>query len=359
MESLDYVTRKEWVAQPPLVPEENLTLPVHNVILTETDGVSCKEKSLCNHVLRYIQMYNIESSKKNDVIYNFVISGNGAVYIGRGWNYIGSHTNGYNNDSICIAFFGKFNKYTPDEEQLNAAKTLIQVGIILGKIDKNYNLFGQRQLIDMKDRPLPGEKLYNIIKKWPHWKNSKDKQLIIENGYRFIDRTQWAARPEKLSSLLKLPVHKVIITHSATDACFTRLECVNVVKAIQDFHMDGNKWDDIGYNFLVSGDGDIYIGRGWDKLGSHTKGYNVESVCVTFIGTFTNQLPTLEQVNTAKLLIKIGVILGKIDKDYELYGHRQLISTDSPGAGVYNIIKTWPHWIDTSKKSNDTEITNI
>lgn len=169
-----YVPRKEWVAQPPLKVQENLTLPVHNIIITETDGETCKDRRTCIRIVRYLQMFHIESSNNDDINYHFIVSGSGEIFIGRGWDFIGSHTNGYNNDSICIAFLGKFKKRLPDEEQINATKILLQVGVKLGKIDKNYNLFGQRQLIDMKDRPLPGEKLYGIIKKWQHWKNSSE-----------------------------------------------------------------------------------------------------------------------------------------------------------------------------------------
>jgi hypothetical protein len=29
---------------------------------------------------------------------------------------------------------------------------------------------------------------------------------------------------------------------------------------------------DIGYSFLIGGDGNVYEGRGWDRVGSHTIG---------------------------------------------------------------------------------------
>lgn len=41
---------------------------------------------------------------------------------------------------------------------------------------------------------------------------------------------------------------------------------------MQTYHMESRNWDDIGYNFMVGGDGDVYEGRGWDKQGAHTKG---------------------------------------------------------------------------------------
>ena len=37
-------------------------------------------------------------------------------------------------------------------------------------------------------------------------------------------------------------------------------------------------WSDIGYSFLVGGDGKVYEGRGWNHVGAHTSGYNSEGI---------------------------------------------------------------------------------
>lgn len=114
--------------------------------------------------------------------------------------------------------------------------------------------------------------------------------------------------------------------------------------------MESRGWDDIGYNFLVGGDGAVYIGRGWNKQGAHTKGYNAKSICIAFIGTFNKIVPPDRQLQAAQRLIKEGVKIKKLDENYRLLGHRQLIGTESPGATLFEIIKTWPNW------SNNTEV---
>ena len=88
------------------------------------------------------------------------------MYAGRGWNKEGAHTKGFNTKSICIAFIGKFNTVVPPKRQLRAAEKLIVEGIRLKKLDPNYRLFGQRQLVPTKS---PGAALHLIIMKWPHW----------------------------------------------------------------------------------------------------------------------------------------------------------------------------------------------
>ncbi|XP_072930535.1 peptidoglycan-recognition protein LC-like isoform X1 [Epargyreus clarus] len=184
----------------------------------------------------------------------------------------------------------------------------------------------------------------------------KEDPLIIAPGHlRIVSRLDWVAQPveHELNKLI-LPAPWVIITHTATGSCFTQSECVLHVRNIQTFHIESRGWDDIGYNFLVGGDGSVYYGRGWDYEGAHTKYYNKYSIGIAFIGTFNSEAPTKQQVEACQKLIKLGVELKKLAKDYKLLAHRQLMSTLSPGDRVYNIIKEWPHFV-----SNTTDISQL
>lgn len=69
---------------------------------------------------------------------------------------------------------------------------------------------------------------------------------------------------------------------------------------------------DIGYNFLIGGDGNVYEGLGWNRQGEHTKGYNKRSICIAFIGTFTKVQSPLRQLCAAEKLIEHGVKFKKI-----------------------------------------------
>src|SRR5690606_18422144 len=41
-------------------------------------------------------------------------------------------------------------------------------------------------------------------------------------------------------------------------------------------------WKDIGYHFLILGNGDTYEGRDIEVIGSHVEGYNVGSIGIAF-----------------------------------------------------------------------------
>ncbi|XP_035785871.1 peptidoglycan-recognition protein LE-like isoform X5 [Anopheles albimanus] len=166
---------------------------------------------------------------------------------------------------------------------------------------------------------------------------------------RLVTRTEWLAQPprEELTDL-KLPVNNVIIAHTATEGCTTQSKCMFQVKLIQDFHImpESRNFSDIAYQFLVGGDGNAYEGRGWTKQGAHTKGFNVDSICIAFVGTFIKYKPPIAQLSAAQQLIKMGLDNNYIAQNFSLYGHRQLAPFESPGQALYDIIKTWPHWSD-------------
>ncbi|XP_011642065.1 peptidoglycan-recognition protein LC-like [Pogonomyrmex barbatus] len=168
---------------------------------------------------------------------------------------------------------------------------------------------------------------------------------VIGTSVRFVERQEWGAQPpsEPLKKL-QLPVPYVIISHTATDFCYTQSACTFHVRFAQTFHIESRKWSDIAYNFLVGGDGLAYVGRGWDSVGAHSFNYNNKSIGISFIGTFNTVEPPEVQLHAARKLIEIGVKKGKIAADYKLLGHRQVSKTLSPGDSLYKIIKEWPHW---------------
>lgn len=122
--------------------------------------------------------------------------------------------------------------------------------------------------------------------------------------------------------------------------------CICQIRQIQSHHMYTRHFHDIGYNFLVCGDGNVYVGRGWNNQSEHALGLPPKSISVSFVGSFLDTEPPQSQLLAVQNLIEEGVLLQKLSFNYRLYGQRQLAIAGTPGEALFKAIKTWDHWTE-------------
>ncbi|GAB0091387.1 Peptidoglycan-recognition protein [Sergentomyia squamirostris] len=164
-------------------------------------------------------------------------------------------------------------------------------------------------------------------------------------------RKQWRARKPLKVYYNLLPVEYIIIHHTVTESCNMERKCIPIVQNIQNYHMSDVKLDDIGYNFLIGGDGSIFEGVGWHKTGAHTYGYNSRSIGIAFMGNFENYAPTKKAVQAARDLIECGISKKELSLNVKVFAALQVQQTLSPGENLYEEIKTWPHWAEAPEDS--------
>ena len=91
-------------------------------------------------------------------------------------------------------------------------------------------------------------------------------------------------------------VRFAVVHHTAGSNSYTRAQSPAIVRGIQRYHVLGNGWDDIGYNFLVDKYGQIFEGRygGVDRnvVGAHAQGFNSGSAGIALIGTYESNTPS-------------------------------------------------------------------
>jgi N-acetylmuramoyl-L-alanine amidase len=188
------------------------------------------------------------------------------------------------------------------------------------------------------------------------------RRLSIANSPPIIPRSGWQAdesirraAPHYATSLSFALVH-----HTVNSNNYTPAQSAAIVRGIEVYHVKGNGWDDIGYNFLVDKYGQVFEGRygGVERnvIGAHSQGFNTGSVGVAVIGTFDKTgIPAaaesaLEQLLSWRLDIAhidplstltvpsrgnsrfpsgIPVFLRAIS------GHRDTYFTDCPGDSLY------------------------
>jgi hypothetical protein len=86
-------------------------------------------------------------------------------------------------------------------------------------------------------------------------------------------------------------VRLALVHHTAGSNSYTPAQSAAIVRAIQVYHVKGNGWNDVGYNFLVDKYGQVFEGRygGMTRnvVGAHAEGFNTGSVGVAVLGNYT------------------------------------------------------------------------
>lgn len=121
---------------------------------------------------------------------------------------------------------------------------------------------------------------------------------------------------------------KIIIHHSATKDGLVLRDW----DAIRDYHINTNKWLDIGYHYgieSVQNQYQIMIGRPLTMEGAHCLGQNTSSIGICVVGDFTKEPPPEAQYQTLTYLIleKIYPVFGELP----VYRHDDFYATGCPG----------------------------
>ncbi len=188
------------------------------------------------------------------------------------------------------------------------------------------------------------------------------RAFSVANSPKIIPRAGWGAD----ESIRRAPpryatsVQYALVHHTAGTNNYTAAESPAIVRGIEVYHVQGNGWNDIGYNFLVDKYGQIFEGRygGIDKnvIGAHAEGFNTGSTGVALLGTYTNAPPPSAALDALANLLAWRLDIAHVDPLSTLTvvsggnprfplgqpvflraisGHRDTGFTDCPGNALY------------------------
>ncbi|NYI04280.1 peptidoglycan recognition protein family protein [Allostreptomyces psammosilenae] len=130
-----------------------------------------------------------------------------------------------------------------------------------------------------------------------------------------VTRAQWGADESVRDSAFAYTatVKAAFVHHTGSGNDYSCADAPALIKSIYLYHVTGNGWRDIGYNFLVDKCGTIYEGRAGGIteaiLGAHTTGFNIDTIGVAVLGTFTDVAPSEEALRGLERIIawKLGL----------------------------------------------------
>ncbi len=124
------------------------------------------------------------------------------------------------------------------------------------------------------------------------------RRVSMTGSPPIVSRLAWGANeairraPPSYARTLQLG----LVHHTAGSNSYTASQSAAIVRGIEVYHVKGNGWNDIGYNFLVDKYGQVFEGRygGVDKnvIGAHAEGFNTGSFGVALIGTYSSVAPS-------------------------------------------------------------------
>ena len=145
------------------------------------------------------------------------------------------------------------------------------------------------------------------------------RRLSIAGSPLIVPRLSWNANEKirrerpKYAPALRL----AIVHHTAGSNSYRPSQSAAIVRAIELYHVLGNGWNDIGYNFLVDKYGQIFEGRygGIDRnvVGAHAQGFNTGSVGVALLGTYTSKAPSAAALRSLEALLAWRLDLAHVD----------------------------------------------
>ena len=150
--------------------------------------------------------------------------------------------------------------------------------------------------------------------------------------------------------------------HTAGTNSYTASQSAALVRGIYAYHVNGQGWCDIGYNFLVDKYGQVFEGRygGVDRpvLGAHTLGFNTDTFGVSVLGNYGSTQPSSAALSavTAVMSWRLAIyyrpgngsttyVSGDSGSRYPegtkiwrpvIMGHRDVVSTSCPGTNLYS-----------------------
>jgi 5-hydroxyisourate hydrolase-like protein (transthyretin family) len=108
---------------------------------------------------------------------------------------------------------------------------------------------------------------------------------------RIRPRSEWGGEQCPTRGVNYGRVRAAIVHHTVTANEYTRAQAPAAILAVCRFHRNTNRWNDIGYNFVVDRFGRIWEGRdgGIDEavVGSQAQGYNSQTTGIANLGEYS------------------------------------------------------------------------
>jgi N-acetylmuramoyl-L-alanine amidase len=200
---------------------------------------------------------------------------------------------------------------------------------------------------------------------WSRVTTARMRRVTSAGSPSIVPRSGWGADEEivRAKPVYAPQLKLAVVHHTAGTNAYTRAQAAAIVRGIEVYHVQGNGWNDIGYNFLVDRYGTVYEGRGGgitrNVVGAHAEGFNQGTAGVALIGNFTAAKPTQAQQDALVKLLAWRLDVAHVDPLSKVVytsggnakyrrgepvtlrtisGHRDTGPSECPGSAAYALL---------------------
>ena len=200
---------------------------------------------------------------------------------------------------------------------------------------------------------------------WSRVTTAATRHLSEAGSPLVVPRSGWGANEKivRAKPTFAPAVRLLVVHHTAGSNSYSAAEAAAIVRGIEVYHVKGNGWNDIGYNFLVDRFGTVYEGRGGgvdrNVVGAHAEGFNSGTAGVALLGNYSVATPSKQQQNALVALAAWRLDVAHIDPlstvvytsggNYKykagkvvtlraISGHRDTGPSECPGSSAYRLI---------------------
>ncbi|KKQ71413.1 MAG: N-acetylmuramoyl-L-alanine amidase family 2 protein [Candidatus Peregrinibacteria bacterium GW2011_GWC2_39_14] len=193
---------------------------------------------------------------------------------------------------------------------------------------------------------------------WRVWNGNRTipniKKVDSEYVEKFSDELQVVRRinTNPAGQTLTWPIEyakkitKFVIHHTDSKANLDNPK--QKIREIYSYHALTRGWGDIGYNYIIDREGNIYEGRagGESVIGAHAGTANTGSIGIAILGSYDNdEIPEKALLSLAALIREKSILYGIDPVGYSTFrgkntpnilGHRDVAATTCPGKFIYS-----------------------
>ena len=143
-----------------------------------------------------------------------------------------------------------------------------------------------------------------------------------------------------------------VVHHTAGANDYDAEDVPAILRGIHTFHVEGQGWDDVGYNMFADKYGRLWEGRagGLSKavVGAHAGGYNTGTFGISVLGTYESKAPPQKTLDAVSGAIAWKLSLSGTSADAKttvagermrtVIGHRDVGTTSCPGDAFYSAL---------------------